>query len=220
VTYVKQPAHVRLARYGMVDLGRAHGLSSAERLVLFTLVLSADYKTWRWNGYLTTLAEDAGASRNTVAGVLDRLADRGLVKIDEPFQRGKPGGVAILVYGELVVDATKPSEVAQYCATDGEGGRADVAQTSRSRRAVVAQNRATSPPVTRHDAAPLREQERQVRNEGNGGCATVPPRAVEPIEVKKCGDSDSEISQGVGCVSCGDPVSPHSEKYCGLCERF
>jgi DNA-binding MarR family transcriptional regulator len=100
-------SYVRWDRFAWSQIGREHGLSASELVVLEALTWFADFRSASWTGTTTDLAAELRLSRNTVAAAFDRLADCGLIVEEAPFGGHRSGRVRVVVYDQLVVESRK-----------------------------------------------------------------------------------------------------------------
>jgi hypothetical protein len=154
---VVKRSYVKVDRFGIETLARAHDLTAIEAWILLTLVLRADFRTWKWQGTLSELASDALTSRNTATSAVLRLWERGMIVTVTPFGRGAHGVLFVPSYPDLVVPelrASDPPQIAQNCANPRPTDRAGFALTTRRERATNAQNCAIAGLPSSNDASP------------------------------------------------------------------
>jgi predicted transcriptional regulator len=210
-------SYVKVDRYGLTKLGRAHALSATDKGLLMTLLFDTDFRTWLWEGTLEQLAADASVSRNTAPKVIERLVGAGLIEVTKPFQRGQLGSVYVTAYDELVVPekhATRPEPpvVAQHRASAATTSRAADVHASLSARADVAQYRASAVRLTGTDAAPRgREAVKERGSRGSRLCDAVETGLKlvgwENLRCEQCGQSFGR---------CGCPMAESTDPWRGV----
>jgi hypothetical protein len=104
VTEPKARSYIKVDRYAGFQLRREYGLRSDALLVLWAVTFLADFRDKTWRGTITDLSEDLGIGRRSAKEALEKLANAGLLHIEEPFTgRGQTGLIRVLVYEILVV---------------------------------------------------------------------------------------------------------------------
>jgi DNA-binding MarR family transcriptional regulator len=207
---------VKLDRYGIETLGRERDLSHTEAWVLLTLVLRADFRTWKWEGTLSELASDALASRNTVTKAVVQLWERGIVVTIMPFGRNSRGVLFVTVYDDLVVPELRAGvapEIAHNCANPSPTDRAAFAHHSRSKRAVNAQSCANATALTSGDAQP-RSREAAKESGGDARGRAEHGGAVALMKHAFAAIVDDEFEE----CSCGERANENG--WCSLCAPF
>ena len=130
--------HVKVDPWALFELHDRHHLTPHEALVLFTLVLHADWNQKVWEGSrgeLATLA--SGMSTNTVRGATDRLAELGLIESRQRFRPNGRGRLYVACYDEVVVpNLTRNRADRRDPPDDDSGTRAEAAHEPRTNRAV------------------------------------------------------------------------------------
>ena len=94
---------VKLDRYALSDVSREYHLTSVELVVLFALITLADFRTWEWRGTSIELAEHAPPSRSSTVKACKRLAEVGLVSIQQDFHQNSVGRMRIDCYDRVIV---------------------------------------------------------------------------------------------------------------------
>jgi hypothetical protein len=94
---------VKLDRYALFDLSRELHLKTADLVILYSLVMLADFRNWEWIGTIVELTEHTPLSRTTAATACDRLAKLGAISFVNPFRQHAAATIRVDCYGRLVL---------------------------------------------------------------------------------------------------------------------